>query len=205
MHLNHVSCVHLHLVQRTYFWHFTNPRHTVKTGYVIPILPGVSRVPYGDTVFHVNDIVGLPGIPEAVRGKHRRFQMSGKGDNTLNNLHVCYLTIILWGEVITSILSMKKNSLDYIISLWDLPGFLNCHATPQIWTQKEMIWTVPGRCAASACLPHASLTLFLLLGHPSLCREANLHRAAKPWIHNCCLSAELVTQSLWHLVSSNAG
>lgn len=65
MHLNHVSCVHLHLVRRTYFWHFTNPRHAIKTGYVIPVLPGVSRVPYGDTVLHVNYIVGLPGVPEA--------------------------------------------------------------------------------------------------------------------------------------------
>lgn len=65
MHSNHVFCVHLHLVQRIYFWHFTNPRHTVKTRYIIPILPGISRVPYGDTVLHVNYIVRLPSIPEA--------------------------------------------------------------------------------------------------------------------------------------------
>lgn len=65
MHSNHIFCVHLHLVQRIYFWHFTNPRHTVKTRYIIPILPGISRVPYGDTVLHINYIVRLSSIPEA--------------------------------------------------------------------------------------------------------------------------------------------
>lgn len=52
LHVNHVFCVPLHLVQRTYFWHLTNPRHTEETGYIIPVLPGVWRVPYGGTVLH---------------------------------------------------------------------------------------------------------------------------------------------------------
>lgn len=78
MHSNHVFCVHLNLVQRIYFWHFTNPRHTVKTRYIIPILPGISRVPYGDTVLHVNYIVRLPSIPEAVKGNIGDFKSQEK-------------------------------------------------------------------------------------------------------------------------------
>lgn len=52
MHINHVPFIPLHLAQRTYFWHLTNPRHIVETGYIIPVLSGVWRVSYGGAVLY---------------------------------------------------------------------------------------------------------------------------------------------------------
>lgn len=49
------------------FWHFTNPKHIEETGHIIPVLPWIWGVPYGGTVLHSNQVVGLPCIPEAQR------------------------------------------------------------------------------------------------------------------------------------------
>lgn len=174
-HLNHVSPVQLHLVRRTYFWHFTNPRHAVKTRYIIPILPGISRVPYGDTVLHINYIVRLSSIPETVKRKHRRFSVSRKGVTTLNNLCICHLTILSWSEIIRSIFTNKETPAclchRLVGSSW--VSIMLCSSVDLDSERDVMVrvtWT-------GDSLPHATLALLhVLLGHPSLCSEACLLR-----------------------------
>lgn len=55
----------IYFAQIVYLRHFTNPKHIEETGYIIPVFPGIRRVPYGGTVLQCDYVVGLPYIPEA--------------------------------------------------------------------------------------------------------------------------------------------
>ena len=87
------------------FWHFTNPKHIEETGHIIPVLPWIWGVPYGGTVLHNNQVVGLPCIPEVEREQKGRFT---------------------WGKVTYACMLSRFIHVWLFVTLWTVcspPGF----------------------------------------------------------------------------------